>query len=294
MTDKNNSQIMVSDEIRNRIFTIDGVQVMIDRDLAELYQVSTKRLKEQVKRNIKRFPAQFCFQLDQKEKSELVANCDRLEKLKHSSTLPSVFTEQGVAMLSAVLHSDTAIKVSIQIISAFVEMRKFISDNAQIFRRLDKIEHKLTESDDKFDTLFKALAEGNPPKNKGIFFNGQIFDAHIFVSEIIQSAKSTIRIVDNYIDDSVLTLLSSKKSGVVVHIYTSKISKQISLSIDKFNQQYPTLNIHKFQKSHDRFIIIDDSHLYHIGASLKDLGKKVFAFSKMDSQSIKILNLLKL
>ncbi len=279
--------------IEKRIFTIRGKQVMIDRDLAELYAVQTKRINEQMKRNINRFPLRFCFQLSVNELNELVAKCDRFYKLKHSTSLPYAFTEQGVAMLSAVLKSEIAVNVSIQIIDAFVEMRKTLNQNNLIDFRIDKIERKQLETDEKFDKLFKALENEELKPDTGIFFDGQIFDAYCFVSEIIRKANKSIILIDNYIDDSVLTLLSKRKDGVKIILYTKTISNQLKLDSAKFNSQFDNLEVKLLTEAHDRFLIIDEQELYHIGASLKDLGKKWFAFSKMHSECWKVLSKLK-
>lgn len=289
----NEINILTPNEIQNRIFTFRGIQVMVDRDLAELYQVPVKRLNEQVKRNIDRFPDNFHFQLSAKEKSELVANCDRFVNLKHSSVNPFAFTEQGVSMLSAVLRSDVAVKVSIAIINAFVEMRRFAAANASLFHRLDRIELKQLETDHKFEKIFKALESNEKIPNQGIFYEGQIFDAHKFVSDIIRSSKQNIVLIDNYIDDTVLTLLSKKSETVNCLVLTKTISKQLKLDADKFNSQYHNLTVKQFDRSHDRFLIIDNETVFHFGASLKDLGKKWFAFSKMDKDSVSIIHLIK-
>ena len=280
-------------DIEKRIFTFRNVQVMVDRDLAEMYNVQTKRLNEQVKRNLERFPDSFRFKLNQLEKNELVANCDRFKSLKHSSVLPYVFTEQGVAMLSAILKSETAIQVSIKIINAFVEMRKMSVVNTSLFQRLDNIELKQIEADQKFEQIFKALEKNNPVPNKGIFFEEQVFDAYVFVAELIKKAKTNLILIDNYIDETVLTLLSKRNKTVTATIYTKQINKQLQLDLAKHNQQYPLINIEIYANSHDRFLIIDQTELYHIGASLKDLGKKWFAFSKMDSLTNDVLKKLK-
>lgn len=278
--------------IENRIFTVRGKQVMFDRDLAEMYQVEVKRLNEQVKRNINRFPETFRFQLNSLEKDELVANCDRFESLKHSSVNPYAFTEQGVAMLSAVLRSDIAVEVSIQIMNAFVELRKLVGQETIQHLRLSSIENKLIEHDQKFNKLFSAL-ENNTLPQRGVYFDGQIFDAYQFASKIIKNAKSSIVLIDNYVDDTVLTLLSKREKNVKVTIYTATISKQLRLDLQKHNQQYPEIDINLFKQSHDRFLIIDEKELFHIGASLKDLGKKWFAFSRMDSLCDEVLNKIK-
>lgn len=266
--------------IEDRILTFRGKPIMIDRDLAELYGVETKRLNEQVKRNIERFPESFRFQLTNEEKAELVANCDRFNVLKHSKLNPFAFTEQGVAMLSAVLKSDTAVRTSIRIIEAFVAMRNFLLNNASIFQRIERIEMKQLKTDEKVDAILDRLGENDRPK-EGLFFNGQIFDAYTLVADLIRQAKERIVIIDNYIDDSVLVQLSKRTPGVAVDIYDAQISKQLRQDVEKHNEQYPGVTLHKYGKAHDRFLIIDED-VYHIGASLKDLGKKLFAFSRME------------
>ncbi len=281
-------------EIENRIFTIRGVQVMIDRDLAEMYLVSTKVLNQSVKRNIDRFPVLFHFQLSGKEKFELVTNCDRFESLKHSSDNPYAFTEQGVAMLSAVLRSETAVKVSIRIMEAFVEMRKLVLGNAALFQRLDRIEFKQLESDHKFEQVFKALESREQLPEKGIFYDGQVFDAWIFISDLIRSAKHSLILIDNYVDDTVLNLFTKRDKGVIATILTKNIGKQLATDLQKHNTQYEPIFLNEFTAAHDRFLIIDETELYHLGASLKDLGKKWFAFSKMDAKTPEMLNLLKI
>lgn len=266
--------------IENRILTFRGKPVMIDRDLAELYGVETKRLNEQVKRNIERFPDSFRFQLTDDEREELVANCDRFNSLKHSKVNPFAFTEQGVAMLSAVLKSDTAVRTSIRIIEAFVAIRNFLINNASIFQRIERIEMKQLKTDEKVDAILDKLGDNAKPK-EGVFFNGQIFDAYSLIADLIRQAKNRIVVIDNYIDDTVLVQLSKRLPGVTVDIYDGQISKQLRQDVDKHNEQYPGVNLHKFTKAHDRFLIIDED-VYHIGASLKDLGKKLFAFSRME------------
>ncbi|MBL4774914.1 MAG: ORF6N domain-containing protein [Mariprofundus sp.] len=265
---------------------------MVDRDLAELYDVENKRLNEQVKRNIERFPEQFRFQLTKEEKNELVANCDRFESLKHSTVLPHVFTEQGVSMLSAVLRSDTAIKVSIQIMDAFVGMRKFISNNAAVFQRLDSIEQKQYITDTKLDKVFEAIEAKDIKPEQGIFFDGQVFDAYVFVADLIKSAKNSIVLIDNYVDETTLTLLAKRKAGCTATIYTHTFGKQLKLDLQKHNEQYPPIEIKTFKQSHDRFLILDNHEVYHVGASLKDLGKKMFAFSKFDKGALDVLGRL--
>lgn len=273
-------------QIENRIFTIRGNQVMIDRDLAEMYNVETKVLNQAVKRNIERFPELFRFQLTDSEKNELVTNCDRFENLKHSSNNPYAFTEQGVAMLSAVLRSDTAIKVSIQIINAFVEMRKLIANHNGLLQRMEGAERKLLETDHKFEQLFRALENKDAIPSQGVFFDGQIFDAYELASRIIRSAKKSIVLIDNYIDENTLTHLAKKGKDVNVVILTKTINKQLQLDLKKANNQYGNFAAKTFTQSHDRFLIIDEKEVYHLGASLKDLGKKWFAFSKLEAKSV--------
>jgi len=266
--------------IKNMIFTIRDKQVMIDRDLAVLYGVSTKALNQAVKRNIDRFPDDFRFQLTDEEKNELVTKCDRFKTLKHSSSNPYAFTEQGISMLSAVLKSKIAIEVSIKIIRAFVEMRKFLLSNASIFQRLDKIEYKLLKHDEKFEKVFEALETKKVEYNQGVFFEGQIWDAYEFVNNLLKRAKNKVILIDNYIDDSILTIFS-KYPNLKFEIITKSINKQLKLDIEKYNAQYKNLQVKISSKYHDRFLIVDNT-TYHIGASLKDLGKKVFAFSKLN------------
>ncbi|MEY2922605.1 MAG: hypothetical protein RL108_1231 [Bacteroidota bacterium] len=275
--------------IENRIFSFRGEQVMIDRDLAELYQVEVKRLNEQIKRNTERFPESFRFQLSDTETKELVANCDRFQTLKYSSVNPFVFTEQGVAMLSAVLRSQIAIEVSIQIINAFVQMRKVIGNNQQLFQLSEQfIKHKL-ETNQKFEQVFKALETPEMLNKQGVFFDGQTYDAYDFVNKLIKKAKTSIVIFDNYLDDSVITQLTKKRENVTVFLMCKSITKQLQTDIDKANTQYPNFKHLAFSKAHDRFLIIDNSEIYHLGASLKDLGKKWFAFSKLDKNSVSSL-----
>lgn len=286
------------DYIKNKIFTISGIQVMIDSDLAELYQVETKALNQAVKRNLDRFPDGFRFQLSDKEFMELNSTPERVSLRSQSVTSnsrggrrynPYVFTEQGVAMLSAVLNSHVAIQVSIQIMQAFVAMRKFLQDNATVFQRLDQVELKQIKTDEKIEQIFNALEAGRPKPDKGIFFEGQIFDAYVLVADIIKKAKTEIILIDNYVDETVLTLLAKRSPKVKATIYTKTISKQLQLDMDKHNSQYPAIALKTFVHSHDRFLILDQKELYHLGASLKDLGKKWFAFSKMDTLTADVL-----
>lgn len=195
-------------------------------------------------------------------------------------------------MASAILRSDIAVKVSIEIMEAFVEMRRMLISNASLFHRLDKIEIKQLEADQKFEEIFKALESDKLHNEKGIFYNGQIFDAYTFVSDIIRSAKTSIILLDNYVDDTVLTLLGKRNANITATIYTKNINNQLRLDLQRYNSQYPQIEIEIFSDTHDRFLIIDDTELYHIGASLKDLGKKWFAFSRMDIEVGRMLQIL--
>lgn len=300
--------IINKENIQNKIYTIRGLQIMLDKDLAELYQVESKRLNEQVKRNIERFPSNFMFQLTQNEYDNLrsqfatsslddslrsqIATLEN-NRGKHTKYLPYVFTEQGVAMLSAILRSKIAIDVSIQIIDTFVQMKKFISNNALLFQRLDSLEQKQYETNNKVNTILNALEDKSMKPKQGIFYDGEFFDAYIFVSDLIKSATKNIVQIDNYIDESVFTLLSKRDKNTTVTIYTKNITKQLQLDLSKYNSQYPKIELRKFTSSHDRFLILDDNTIYHIGASLKDLGKKWFAFSKLDMDANEILVKLK-
>lgn len=284
----NNDQLVFADKIESLIKVIRGQQVMLDRDLATLYGVEVKRLNEQVKRNIKRFPKDFMFQLTKEEclRSQFATlNEGRGQHLKY---MPYVFTENGVAMLSSVLRSDTAIEVNIRIMRAFTSMRHFLQNNAEVFQRLSTLEyHQLEmqqhfqESDKRIEEVFRRLDEGNAKPKQGVFYNGQIYDAYNFVSDLIKSAKKRIILIDNYVDETVLTLLDKREDGVSAFIYTQQINRQFQLDIDRHNVQYPPINVETFRLSHDRFLCIDDD-VYHIGASIKDLGKKWFGFSRME------------
>lgn len=286
----NCDQFDLSTPIESCIFTIRGQQVLVDRDLAVLYGVETKVLNQSVKRNIARFPERFRFQLSKEETNELVTNCDRFASLKHSSVFPYVFTEQGIAMLSSVLRSDTAVAVSIRIMDAFVAMRRFIVSNAQLFQRVDRLEMNQLETNHKIDEIFKQLEDKKLNETQGIFFDGQIFDAYAFMSKLIKEATQSVILIDNYVDESVLTMLDKRTDGVSATIYTHTISHQLQLDLNRYNAQNPTRPIaaQNFRRSHDRFLCIDDK-VYHIGASLKDLGKKWFAFSLMEDLTPAIL-----
>lgn len=269
------------DDIKSKIYTIRGKQVMLDRDLAEFFNVETRAINQAVKRNKERFLSEYCFSLEFQEFMDLksqfvISSWGGIRKMPH------VFTETGVAMLSTVLKSSVAVEISIKIMEAFVSMRHFIQNNADIFKRLDTLELKQLETDGKIGKVLNALENKQIQPKQGIFFDGQIFDAYVIMSQIIKSAQKSIVLIDNFIDETVLTMFSKRKKGVKLKILTRKITKQKQLDVKKFNDQFPEAEIIEFNVSHDRFIIIDDKTIYLLGASLKDLGKKWFGFAKMD------------
>ncbi len=291
MADTNH--IIPGENIQKLIFTIRGTQVMLDKDLAAFYKVKPIRLREQVKRNKKRFPPDFMFQLTEEEADQMVSQ-NAIPSRKHlGGSLPYVFTEQGVGALSAVLTSDRAVEVGIQIMRAFVAMRRFIISNAGIFQRLDTLELKQIETDNKLTQVLDVIESKDVQPRQGIFYNGQVFDAYTFTCDLVRRAKKSIVLIDNYVDDSVLTLLSKRKSDVAVTIHTKSISKQLQLDLKKHNEQYPSITVKTFKNSHDRFLIIDEKEIFHMGASLKDLGKKWFAFSKFEIGAVEMLKKLK-
>lgn len=307
------SNPLVGSKIANKIVVIRDVQVLLDRDLAEIYGVETRVFNQAVKRNIERFPDAFRFQLDENEALELETSSrsqfvtmNKSGNLRGSNIkyLPYAFTEQGVAMLSAVLRSERAIKVSIEIMNAFVQMRHYLRHNMGLVGRLNafesKVDTKLVEHDlkfkkidENFSKIFNEL-DSNPKKAKeGVFFKGQIFDAYAFFQDIIKTAKKEIILIDGYVDLSVLERLSVKQKNVLVKIYTHQKAELRQIDVDQFNQQYPSASMDYTKKIHDRFLIIDNKELYHIGASLKDLGKQCFAFDKMDDPKTLIPAILK-
>jgi phage regulator Rha-like protein len=289
MTNNNVTVVSVNQNfIENKILTIRGQHVMMDSDLAEMFDTETKFINRAVKRNQKRFPDIFVFQLTDREWENLRFQIGTSSLHGGRRTTPYVFTEQGVVMLSGVLNTDVAIQISVKIVQAFVKMRQFLIQNASIFQRLDYLELNQLKNEEKFDRIFKALDDGKAKPEKGIFFDGQIFDALVFVAELIKSAQKEIILIDNYIDETVLLLLDKRSQGVKANIYTKTITKSLTLDIEKHNSQYASITVSEFKNSHDRFIIIDRKELYHIGASLKDLGKKWFAFSKMNINLVPI------
>lgn len=290
------NQIVLCDTIRNLIFVVRGQQVMLDSDLAMLYQVETKRLNESVKRNIARFPEEFRFQLTEEEYDTLRSqNATSIETSDDTNNkggrryLPYVFTEQGIAMLSAVLRSDIAVQVSINIMKAFVAMRKFWVNNTFLFERLNDIEVKQLqykeETDSKFEEIFDYIAEKKSPTQK-IFFDGQIYDAFSFIVDLVGGAQKSIILIDNYVDIETLNILAKKEVNVSVCVYTSRRTKLTVKDIENFNIQYPKLDVKYTSVFHDRFLILDECKVYHIGASLKDAGKKCFAVSLLEDSTI--------
>ncbi len=294
--------------MKNIIRVIRGSQVILDADLARLYGVETKRLNEQVRRNIERFPEDFMFQLTKEEasrlqivtsnnetgnlKSQFVTSSEDEKDTKNLMSqiatsswgghrkLPYAFTEQGIAMLSGILRSPTAIEANIRIMRAFVEMRHFIAGNSNVFNRINILEQRQVATENKIDHVFSILEKNDNIPKQGIYFEGQIYDAYNFVSELICSAGRSIVLIDNYVDNTVLTMLDKRGENVSVEILTSRIGNTLQLDLERHNAQYPPITISCYKKAHDRFLFIDDK-VYHIGASIKDLGKKLFGFSLM-------------
>ena len=306
------------EQIESLILTIRGKQVILDQDLARLYGVETKRLNEQVKRNIERFPEDFMFQLTKEEaessrsqfatlneedelsRSQIATLNGRGHNIKH---LPYAFTENGIAMLSGVLRSPMAIATNIHIMRAFNAMRHFIGSHAQVFQRLEVMERnqlalnasqaelsaQVAENNKRLNEVFRRLDDNSEKPEKGIFYDGQIFDAYSFINERIREAKKRIVLIDNYVDDSVLTMLDKRNKGVDAVVYTKNISRQLSLDFEKHNAQYSPIKVKQFDRAHDRFLCIDDT-VYLIGASLKDLGKKWFGFVKLEQPTDELLS----
>jgi len=278
------------ENIKNLIYNVRGKQVMLDSDVASLYEYSTKNINKAMKRNLDRFPEDFCFQLSVDEFENLRFQFGTLNRKINNGDvvrkyLPYVYTEQGIAMLSGILKNEIAIQVSINIMRAFVEMRKFILANGQIFERLTKVECKLLEHDKKFDEVFNQLQNNDSIKQR-VFFEGQVYDAFSLFIDIIRKAEKEIILIDNYIDIETLNILSKKNSNVNVIIYTKQNTKLSSRDINKFNSQYPKLEIKYTDKFHDRFLILDKKIIYHIGASIKDAGKKCFGITLIKYDAI--------
>lgn len=277
-------------EIRNLIYTIRGMQVMLDSDLAMLYAVETRAINQAVSRNSKRFPERFCFKLAKEEaanlRSQIVILHPELEELDTWwRYAPRVFTEQGVAMLSAVLRSETAIRVSVQIMDAFVEMRHFIASNAAMFEQIRAVELRQLEyqktTDERFERVFDYMDAHEAPRQK-IFFDGQVYDAFELLVNLVQKAKREIVLVDGYVDVSTLNILAKKAEGVTVTVWTHPRTSLTQRDVDTFNAQYPQLEVHHTTSFHDRFLILDCAEVYLIGASLKDAGKKTFGIARLE------------
>jgi hypothetical protein len=294
MTPDKKSPIALREEsLRGLIHTLRAEQVMLDRDLATLYQVETRALKQAVKRNIRRFPDDFMFVLDESEVDMLVSQSVIPTKGVLGGAMPFAFTEQGVAALSSVLTSERAIEVNIAIMRAFVSMRRLLASSTPLLDRLETLEKRQMaqeiRTDDRFEQLFAALETANVQPVQGIFFDGQVFDAYVFVNDLLRHAQRSIVLIDNFIDDSVLLQLAKRSQGVSATVLTKNIGPQLEQDLKKHNSQYPSIRVDAFPHSHDRFLILDDEAVYHIGASLKDLRKKWFAFSRMDTTSLSMM-----
>lgn len=277
-----------NEEIKNLIYIVRGKQVMLDSDVARLFGYQTKDLNRNVKNNIERFPEYYCFQLTEEEYKSLRCKNFTLNKNgrgQHRKYMPYVFTEHGITMLAGLLKSNIAVNISIKIVNTFIEMRKFLIQNGQVFDRISTLEYKQLENEKNFDKIFNMLQNKDDVKQK-IFFEGQIWDSYSLIIDIIKKANNKIVIIDNYIDDSILNMLAKKKNNVESVIITSEKSNISKLDIQKFNKEYPVLKVAKTKKFHDRFIIIDNKELYHCGASIKDLGKKCFAINKIEDIEI--------
>ena len=281
-------------KIQDLIHTIREKQVMLDSDLAKIYKVETKVFNQAVKRNITRFPEEFRFQLSTKEYESLRSQIVTSKERGGRRYLPYAFTEQGIAMLSAILHSDVAIKVSINILNSFVEMRRFMVNNSILFENLAEMNWRQLEYEKRTDARFKQLFE-HIYKYKDItqkvFFEGQIYDAFSLMVDLVGSATKSIILIDNYVDIGTLNIFAKKKKDVYVNIYTTKHTTITEKDVANFNKQYPQLRIHHTGVFHDRFLFIDDDSVYHIGASLKDAGKKCFAINRIED--IEIIGSLK-
>ena len=289
-------QNLIKSEIESLIFTIRGMQVMLDSDLAELYGTETKFINRAVSRNQDRFPADFAFRLNDEEWSALrfqngTLN-ETLSRGKHRKYPPTAFTEQGVAMLSAVLSTPVAIRISVEIIRSFIELRKRNHSPSIIFKKFKEIDRWKEDTELKLEAIFKALSKNDFPSS-GIFFNDKIFDAYVFSSELISKAKKSIILIDNYIDETTLLQLSKRNKKVRCTIYTERITDQLKLDLEKHNAQYDSIEIRILKNAHDRFLILDEKEVYHLGASLKDLGKRWFAFSRLDGLLLEVLNHLR-
>ena len=287
-------EVSNSDMIRSRIFTIRGVQVMLDRDLAELYGVATKALNQAVKRNIERFPSEFSFLLSSDEMRELVTNCDRFQTVKHSTVPMRAFTEHGIIMLASTLKSDAATQASIRITRAFVAMRRALASIAPLLARIEaterrqlKLEDSQVRNEERFKLILDAMQDKKFPPQK-VFFDGQVYDAFEQMKKFVRMAKKELIIIDPYFADSVLPLIAQKRKNVEVLVVKNSRSKLLhDVDVAQFNAQYAnSLTVKVSDRFHDRFLIIDKTTLIHVGASLNHLGKKCFAFSSLDKSNI--------
>jgi len=291
------NEIIREQQIQNKIYPFRNQQVMLDKDLAELYGVETRALKQAVKRNINRFPIDFMFELTEEEINSMVSQNVIPSKKYLGGAKPYVFTEQGVAQLSSVLKSSIAVEININIIRAFVSMRKTIIQNNLILERIDTFEHKQLETNadfnNKFEKVFKAIEAKEIKQEEGIFYRGKVFDAYVFIAKLIKEANKSVILVDNYIDEKVLLLLSKRKDKCRAIIYTEKVNEQLKLDLDKHHEQHRSIEIKIIKKIHDRFLILDKNEIYHNGASIKNLGESLFAITRMDKRNLKILDVLK-
>ena len=280
-------------DIEKLIVTVRGEQVLIDQDIARLYGVTTSRLNQQAKRNIERFPESFRFQLTKEERDEVVANCDNLRSLKFYPSLPYAYTEQGIGQLSTVVHSKIAIERSIMIMNAFVAMRRFMVQNAGILMRIAHLERHQIETDEKIDKILDKMDEMSPKLlPEQIFQTGCVWDAWSYVSDLVRSAQQRIVLIDNFVDDRVLSLLSKRADGVKATIYT-RYYEQFLTDLKKHNEQYPAIEFVQLpRRNHDRFLIIDDK-VYFMGASLKDMGAGLCAVTEMQILPETLLNFVK-
>ena len=283
--------IINENSIKDKIHTIRNVQVMLDRDLAELYGVETKHINQAVRNNQDKFMDDFYFELTNNEFENLRSK-NLTANFSKTRTNPKVFTEQGIYMLATILKSKVASQVTVYIIKTFANMRKLISQNISMFERFERIEQRLTIHDENFDKLFEALEDKTLKPKQGIFYDGEVFDAYVFINDLIKIAVDEIILIDNYIDETVF-IIFSKYPNIKIKIYTKTITKQLKLDFQKYQTQYKNIELFEFKNSHDRFLIIDKKEVYHLGASLKDLGKKWFAFSKFEIENLKILDYLK-
>ena len=293
---KNN--IPIANSIENLIHVVRGQQVMLDADLAKLYGVETRRLNEQVKRNIERFPSDFMFQPSKEEMSILMSQ-NAISRWGGTRKLPYLFTENGVAMLSSVLKSSTAIEVNIRIMRAFTAMRSFVVNNPHIFNRLEAVEHhqlllqnNMVATNKRIDEILDRLDNKGKEPFEGFFFEGEIFDAYVLISDLVRKAKQRLILIDNYIDERILKTLDKRSNGVVATIYTDPRKSHIQQDLHIHNSQYPHIEVKNCRNVHDRFLIIDEE-VYFIGGSIKDLGKKIVAFSKMHQDPNEILSRLR-